>query len=684
MMKKAVYLFIGLAFLIASCRKEQAFSRFSTNLLLPILHAELGLDHLVGDSVLIADPNGAVRLVSAYDLYRGKIADLFVIPDTQRVNTLSLKTLRLADQSKAQIVPLFLIFPDAAALHGQTANIPAQSITGLSPIPVDASDFFKEATLNSGTMDISITNGYPVEITTLIFQLKNVVDGSIIQTDTFTNILPGANQVKVIDVAGKKLYAQMEATPVLIETAASNGPVQIDQFAFTTIIFSVKDLKPQTAIARFPAQSVINTEETVVYYFGKAQLKKIKVKAGRVSFNIVSTIEEEMVVNYGIPYAMRNGQPFAETFTVPAAPPGGSSTFTINYDISGYEIDLRGKDPTIKDTVNSFYNILDVTIDSTGIERNISLDDSIYMYLGLLDLEPEYAEGYFGGETFVVGPETIDLDFFSSVSGGLGFENLNFNLVLENGIGAEGRATIQQLTSRNSKKGSTVALSGPGITGPHLLAPATYPPLLPSVKVINLNETNSNIKPFIEQIPDKLDYHITIETNPNGNSSNFKDFITDRSEVAAKLEVDMPVSLKADAITLIDSFDFDMTTVKDGVNILEGSINVVSDNGFPFEVQLQIYMLDGNGLIIDSLVGSTNDRIMAATADANNRVTSPLRSVVVARIDQEKMLRFRETRKFLVKAVINTPKTTNDYWKIYSDYTFKVSLTADFIYDQNY
>ncbi|MHB1277401.1 MAG: hypothetical protein ACYC1Q_03315 [Bacteroidia bacterium] len=684
MMKKAIYLFIGLSFLIASCRKEQAFSRFNTNLLLPLMHAELGLDQLLGDSVLIPDPDGSLRLVSAYDLYRGKIADLFVIPDTQRVNTLSLKTLRLADQSKTQIVPLFLIYPDAAALHGQTATIPAQSITGLSPIPVDASGFFKEATLNSGTMEVSITNGYPVEITTLIFQLKNVVDGSVIQTDTFTNILPGANQVKVIDVAGKKLYAQMEATPVLIETAASNGPVQIDQFAFTTIIFSVKDLKPQTAIARFPAQSVINTEETVVYYFGKAQLKKIKVKAGRVSFNIVSTIEEEMEVNYGIPYATRNGQPFAETFTVPAAPPGGSSTFTINYDISGYEIDLRGKDPTIRDTVNSFFNVLDVTIDSTGIERNISLDDSIYMYLGLLDLEPEYAEGYLGGETFVVGPETIDLDFFGGVSGGLGFDNLNFNLVLENGIGAEGRATIHQLTARNTKKGSTVALSGPGINGPHLLAPATYPPLMPSVKVINLNESNSNIKPFIEQLPDKLDYNISIETNPNGNTSNFKDFITDGSEVVAKLEVDMPVSLKADAITLTDTFDFNMTSVQNGVNIVEGNLNIVSDNGFPFEVQLQIYMLDGNGKIIDSLVGPSNMRIIAANADANNRVISPLRSVLIARVDKARMPVFRETRKFLVKAVVDTPKTNANYWKIYSDYTFKVSLTGDFIYDQNF
>lgn len=683
-MKQRIFLIAALTLMFASCKKEQAFSRFSTNLLIPLVQTELDMGNLLADSTLIPDPNGALRLVTAYDLYRGRLADLFTIPDTQRVNTLSLKTLRLADQSQAQVVPLFLIFPSAAALHGQSANIPAQSITGLGKIPVDASNFFKEATLNSGTMEISITNGFPVEITTLIFQLSNVVDGSIIQTDTFTNIPPNSTQVKVIDVAGKKLYAQMEATPVLVETAASNGSVIINQYAITTILFSVRDLKPQTAIARFPAQSVISTEETIVYYFGKAQLKKLKVKKGRVSFTVNSTIEEEMNVDYSIPYATRNGQPFFQSFVVPAAPPGGSANFTVDYDISGYEIDLRGKDPNIRDTVNSFFNILDVTIDSSGIERNISLDDSIFLYVGLLDLEPEYAEGYFGGEIFEVGPESLDFDFFGGINGKIDFEDLNFNIVLENGIGAQAMATINQLTARNTSKGSTVALSGSGVAGPHLLGPATYPPLTPSLTSINLNKSNSNIKPFIEQLPNKLDYFVTIQTNPNGNISNYKDFLTDQSELVAKLEVDMPVSLTADAVTFTDTLNFDLSAATNSQNILEGHLNIVADNGFPFDIQLQVYLLDEGGNIIDSLVGTVDNRIQAAPADANNRVSSPLRSVVVARADKARMDKLRQSKKILIKAVLDTPKSNANYWKIYNDYTFKVSLTGDFIYDQNY
>lgn len=683
-MKKVFYLFLGAALFIAACKKEQAFSRFSTNLLLPLLHTELDLSNVISDSVLVPDANGALRLVTSYDMYRGGLSDLLAIPDTERVNTLSLKTLRLADQSQTQAVPLFLIFPQATALNGQTVPIPATSNAGLGAIPIDGADFFKEATFNSGTMEITITNGYPVEISTLIFRLSNVVDGSIIQTDTFSNILPGNSKTKIIDVSGKKLYAQMEATPILVETAASNGPVLVNQFAITTINFSVKDLKPQSAIARFPAQSVISSDETVVYYFGEAQLKELKASKGKVSFRVVSTIEEQMQVDYQIPYATRNGQAFKQRFWVPAAPPGGTADFRIEYDISGYEIDLRGKDPNIKDTVNSLYNILDVTIDSTGIERNISLGDSIFLYLGLIDLEPEYAEGYFGSEVFEVGPETIDVDFFTRLKGDVDFEDLNFNIVLENGIGAQAEAKINQLTSRNTQRGTAVQLTGGGINGTHILPSATYPPFKPSITPIPINSGNSNIKPFIEQLPNKMDYHLTIKTNPNGNTNNFKDFATGESELAATLEVDMPVSLKTNGITLVDTVNFDLAAAENSKNILEGSLNIVADNGFPFDVELQLYLMDENGTIIDSLIGFNNNVVQAAPADANNRVISPLRSVVIAKADQAKMAKLRSTKKILIKATVRTPKTNTNYWKMYSDYGFKVSLTGDFIYDQNY
>ncbi len=682
-MKKILLPFIAVLVLISACKREEQFSRFSTNILAPIATASLDLGDLVNDSVLIPDANGALHLMYDYELYKAQLADYFVVPDTQRQRTFSLQELKLADQEQSTAVPLFLVFNQAISLHNSTAPVPAISIANVAQIPIDGSDFFKEATLNSGTMELTIENGYPVELKTLIFTLQNQVDKSIIQTDTFSNIPPGSSQTKVINLAGKKVYASMEAVPQLIETYASNGSVLIDAYATTNITVAVKNLKPQSAIAKFPPQSVISEDQIVVYEFGGPQVKFMDVKSGRIRFDVVSTVEEEMNVDYRIPYATKNGIPFHETFRVPPAPPGGSSRYTRDFDISGYKVDLRGKNPVQDDTVNSFYNILDVTIDSTGIERNISLNDSIYVYLGLLDIIPSYAQGYFGQSVFDIGPATLDFDFFQNSSGTLSFEDIDVDLILKNGIGAAGEVDFNNIIARNSRQAKALQLSGTGLAGTHVLSKATYPPLTPTTKVINLNSGNSNIKNFFELLPDKIDYDIKLRTNPLGFNGQFTDFITDESSFSASLSVNVPMSVAADELTLQDTIDFDFASMERSENILEGVLNIVADNGFPLQARLQVYLLNENNYIIDSLV-TDGSYVAAAPTDANGIVTQKLRSVVKAKALGSKMDMLRYSKKILVKAVLDTPKTGGTYWKMYKSYTFDLSISGDFIYDQNF
>lgn len=93
-MKKIFTLIVLLGLLMTGCRKDQSFSSFETNVLLPLAGTELDFNNLLRDSILVPDANGALHLVSTYDLYRAKISDLLHVPDTERVNTLSLKTLR--------------------------------------------------------------------------------------------------------------------------------------------------------------------------------------------------------------------------------------------------------------------------------------------------------------------------------------------------------------------------------------------------------------------------------------------------------------------------------------------------------------------------------------------------------------------------------------------------------------
>ncbi len=684
MRKPVPLLFLFLVFLATACKKEKQFSSFNTNILAPLISGELDLGNFTGDSLLTADGDGALTLVYDYELYRARIEDYFQVPDTERVNTLSLQTLVLADQEVIQPVPLFLVYPPALALNGQVVSIPAQTVTNTAPIPVDGSSFFNTATFRSGTMEIKINNGFPVDLARLIFELRNVVDGSVIQTDTFRNVPSGGSQIRTIDLAGKTVYAQMEAVAKLIETDASNGPVLVNSGALALITITAKDMKPESATAKFPAQSVISADNNIVYDLGGAQVKHMKVKSGRVSFRVVSTIQEDMKVDYRIPHAVRDGLPFLQQFTVPAAAPGSNVQFIREYDITGYTIDMRGKNPIVDDTVNSFYNILDVTIDSTGRETSISLNDSVFLYIGLLDIIPEYAEGYFGQQTMAIGPSTIDFDFFKSVSGKLDLEDITLSLEMQNGIGAEADLKINYLTARNSRKGNAVQLSGTPISSVIKLYEATLIPFSPNIQIVTLNPSNSNIKPFVELLPDKLDYSVEIQTNPNGNVNNYRDFITDQSEFVALLGVNIPVSLKADALSLSDTVEFSFGSLQRSENIREGNLNIVCDNGFPMDATLQIYLLNDNNFIIDSLMISRN-RISAAPSNPSTyKVIQPLRSVAVAELPPARMSNFRLAKRMIVKATFDTSKTSNNYWKIYNSYKFGFTLTGDFIYEQDF
>lgn len=680
MIKRIISLSL-LLLVLTGCRREQLAS-FSPNLLLPLLSGSLDLSNLNGDSVFVADANGAVSLANEYELYRANINDFFEVPDSERMNTLSLQTLKLADQQILQPVPLFLVWPPASGLNGQMAQIPAQVVTNTPPVDVDGSEFFQSATFRAGRLEIQIDNFFPVELQTLVFELRNKTDNTLIQRDTFKNIPPDGSAIKTIDLAGKTLYAEMQAIAPLIETLPSNGPVLINAADLTLITIRARDMRPESAVARFPAQNVLSADEVVVYDFGDAQIKNMKVKKGRVAFRVVSTIQEAMNVDYSIPYATINGQAFRQQFTVPAAPPGGVQEYRRDHDVTGYTIDLRGKDPLVKDTVNSFYNVLNVTIDSSGKETAISLRDSVYIYIALLDVEAEEAEGYFGQQSVKLGPEVAKLDIFKKLSGQIEPEALSLNLGLQNGIGAEAELRIQKFNAIRSSDGRSLALAGAPLASPFVINPALRNPFTPSQQYLSFSHNNSNILEVIKLLPNEIDYEIELLTNPRGNVNNYRDFLTSKSEIVATLGVEVPMSIKANEFSLLDTLSFDMSQVRQIDQIKEGKLNIITTNGFPFSIRIEAWVLDKNGTLLFELPFNQNTLQSAVVNPATRMVISPLQSVVSAQVDAGSMVLLRKAKYISFKATMNTPSAT-EFWKFYQHYKLNLNITGDFIYDAN-
>ncbi|HRS53815.1 MAG TPA: hypothetical protein P5250_03835, partial [Bacteroidales bacterium] len=65
------------------------------------------------------------------------------------------------------------------------------------------------------------------------------------------------------------------------------------------------------------------------------------------------------------------------------------------------------------------------------------------------------------------------------------------------------------------------------------------------------------------------------------------------------IDIDIPLSVIADNITLMDTVAFNLTNNLD--DIIEGVFYLNADNGFPFHVNVSLLMLNEYKQVIDSL-----------------------------------------------------------------------------------
>ena len=128
---------------------------------------------------------------------------------------------------------------------------------------------------------------------------------------------------------------------------------------------------------------------------------------------------------------------------------------------------------------------------------------------------------------------------------------------------------------------------------------------------------------------------------------------------------------------MVDTLGFSLQESNQSKRIKDGTLNLIVDNGFPFEADIQLYMLDENNQIIDSLF--TLGKVAAATLGSNLIVTDSKKSKLPIHVSQAKVNELYETRYMAVVVSFSTASNTQ-HVKIYNNYSFDVQLVGDFNY----
>lgn len=431
-------------------------------------------------------------------------------------------------------------------------------------------------------------------------------------------------------------------------------------------------------VAVEPGATFLTGTGNTQYEMQDAELYEAIVREGTVMITITSTIDQPTQFEYNITNATLLGVPFQVVIDIPAAVGGVPAVVNASSNLSGYHLDLRGPMFDSYNMMQTEYNanVHPAAPDSAHIN---GLADSVVLDYTFQGFVPEYARGYFGQKTMQIGPESAETGIFGIVeSGTIDIDQCSVELEIINRFGVDGQAKANQLTSFNSGTSNAVNLShsviGSTINLSRAIDGGGYP--IPTAHTELMTNGNSNIDVFIENLPDQLTYDLEFEINPLGNVSGGNDFFYYGNTFEANLNLDIPLCIIANQLTLADTTEFTFPDEPNG-EVLDGTITVLAENGFPFSATMQLYMLDENKVLLDSL--TTTDVILSGVVDASQVVIATTNSTVNYEVPAYKVSDLRKTKYLVLKPSFTTASLVQ-HTKIYDYYLLNLKVTTDFNY----
>ncbi len=678
----------------AACKKDSR-TRWDADVLVPLLNTNLSLQNLVKDSTIRANADSSLVIAFNKTLYELNLANQIVhIPDTAIGQKFSLDSLKLPSETFIYNLSLGTLALNMAQSSDPGIKILGQyilandstynavgGISGFSSnfFHFNGAAFFQKATLSQGTLYIGVNNYLPVALQDIRLELRNTSDGSLVLSHTIPYIAAGDSTYEALDIAGKTIEGAMDIKLVNLNSLPSNGPVFIDTGDYVKLYMSVQNLHASDAIAIFPAQDIVSITQEVTQEIGDRRLTYIDARQGQLHVKITSAVQQPLELTYILEGAYdKTGRPLSARSHINAAQPGVPVTIDNTYDVSGFAINLTGKNGS---KFNTYTQTVIAHTDSTGVLAHVTLADSLNIEYRIENIAPNYIKGYAGRDT-VTAIDTAGFDFLNIFkSGTIDLERVNMNINVENGLGIDGEIKINSMKARSANNGD-VTLGGSIIGQPLTIHRATDFPLSPAISNFPLNNGNSNITNFLGILPNSISYNVFVKTNINGNNQQYRDFAYLESALKLSLNAEIPLSLIANHLLLKDTIAFNLGNNTSIAGISDGTINLIAENRFPIEAMLNLVVYDDNWVPVDTLVSTT----MVAAADLNNncRAYQPKRTKIPLYVTEERMNKLKQGKHAIVTSDFSTASNNatcnGQHLKIYSDYSLGITLTARFNY----
>ena len=500
-----------------------------------------------------------------------------------------------------------------------------------------------------------------------------------------------------VEVLGPVLFASLSLENLMVDTLLQTN---VDGSASLIVEQSFYNLEPDsiytipdTTIFNLVRWPIFTTSITPGFTFppqnnkinlgvGNVHLTKAILRDGIIDIVLKNNLPEKLIYTYSIPKAKKQGVAFTIVQEVEAATSSGPGSFTNSFSLAGYELDLTG-------LTGSQFNTLGYTLaavsDPNGNSFLINFNNIVIDIASTLrGIEPAYVKGYLGQNTITESvSNTTGLATF--VKGGfIQLDSVSLDLDIDNFIGADAQIFFNSITAINNRTFSSVQLSAPTLLNRALninRSQESGPPLSPVIPThhnFRFDNANSNLKEFVENLPERISASASLNLNPLGNNfSLYTDFLYRDFLVNGTLTLKMPFRFATQDLLLVDTQDVSLDELTNLDPIGPLTLTLIAKNGFPVDFDLQLFMIDGNRNITDSLL--IPGLIKRANIDSQYKVTTPFTTQIEIPVDELRKNNIRTSKYMCIRSKFNTPDYPQQI-QLYSTYKLDLKLIANGTY----
>ena len=659
---------------IFSCQVDKVeISGWNPDLVIPLIDATITISDLIPEkgSTKYDDDNFirlAVRNDELYTVNAESFIDLpsldfsqnfelenFPITEIYIDTVINIEQLLISNPSFVEFIPGIDTVP-----FPPNTQIPAGQFTLLDLLL--GSDFtfdleeFSSASFNEGTLEVTIHNNLPINITNLQITLSTGL-GSLGLIE-FNDLNSFQSQTSVIDLNSQSIDNNVSFDIINFSTDQSNPLQMVDLTSETGIgiSFGLIDINVNNIAMTFQNQEIESDTTFIDFNLSSdEQIHNIKLLEGNLFYEISSSLITPLDLKLGI----------GTNFEVLESIELNGGTINGSIDLANLDVDLTtdSEQP---------YNRLPVAFNAIINSDNIvtlSSGDYINISCSFMDLELDYLYGRFVDYEIPLEGDTVDVDLalFEDFDSGLVLEEPRFSINIVNSLGLSARIDGELIAfsqNGNSQAGFYVdsIIESPQFIGEEINMSWTY--------------GENIIGDIIALPPHIIEYSATAFIL----ESDQLNFISGESQLTLGVDIDFPLSLNAANISLRDTVDFEEIKF-DLSNIDELILHFNLINGFPLGTEFNLVLHDSvSNLNLDTLsftrFNSEDNTIEGAIVDNEGYVTTTQLNSGAIILSSLEISNLLNSNKLLIDITLSTSSNSieNQYVKLYADYEFVVKM----------